>query len=286
MRSALGIIHYTTLEAIRKGTLITYFIIGLILIIIVAFGINLSPDDGTTMVLFGEKIEAKEIQGLDVASFWLLQLYNSSAWAIMLFGLFGTAGLIPSFVNKGTAELFLSKPLTRPNIFIARITGAIGSITMNVLFFTVGIWLVFGIKLGVWNAGFLASALLTSYIFACFFSIAVISGIITQSTGVAILMGFMFSIFAGALETREFFLYKIWDNSIYHTTLDILYYCTPQLKAMENSAGTLIGVMKLPDIPQFANRPQEFTILPFLYSTLSAGALYVLAILYYRRKDY
>ncbi|HEY4611555.1 MAG TPA: hypothetical protein VII11_01065, partial [Bacteroidota bacterium] len=139
---------------------------------------------------------------------------------------------------------------------------------------------------GVWHWGFLASSIFTSYIFACFFSVAVLAGIATQSTGVAIIMGFGYSILSGMLETREQFLFRVWDNTIYHRSLDVLYYLTPQLDAMKNSAGTLIGKISAPAARQMANIPEEFTILPFIYSTLSAGALYILAILHFKRKDY
>ncbi|MCI0706156.1 MAG: ABC transporter permease [Ignavibacteriae bacterium] len=286
MRSALGVIRYTTLEAIRKGTLIAYFIIGTLIILVFLLGIRLSPEDGTSMEFFGNKVATREIMGLDLVNFWLLQLYGSASGAIMLFGLFGTAGMIPSFVEKGTAELFLSKPLSRASLFISRFTGAVGGISLNIVFFTIGMWLVFGIKLGVWNWGFLASAFFTSYIFACFFSVAVLSGIITQSTAVAIIMGFAFSLFSGILETRELVLYKAWDNAIFHRTLDVLYYITPQLDAMKNSAGTLIGTLEIPAARRLANIPESFTILPFVYSTLSATALYSLSIWYFKRKDY
>ena len=286
MKAELGVFRYTMLEAVRKGTLIAYFIIGTLIILVFAVGIRLSPGDAVTIEFFGTKMGVREIQGMNAPDFWLLQLYSNASGAILLFGLFGTAGLIPSFLDKGTAELFLSKPLSRTNLFISRFLGALGGISANIIFYTVGMWLVFGIKLGVWSWGFLASAFFTSYIFACFYSIAVLSGIITQSTGVAIIMGFAFSILSGILETRELILFRIWDNPVYHKALDVLYYMTPQLDAMKNSAGTLIGKLNNPAMRQMTNIPEQFTFLPYLYSTLSAGAFYALSILYFKRKDY
>jgi len=285
MRGELGIFLFTMKEAVRKGTLIAYFVIGTIIIAIFALGIGLSPEDSSVITFFGAKMPARGIQDENVVDLLLLQLYSSASGGIMLLGLFGTAGLIPSFLEKGTAELFLSKPVSRMNVFIARFVGALAGITLNIVYFTIGMWLVFGIKLGVWHWGFLASSLLTSYIFACFFSVAVIAGIVTQSTGVAIILGFSFSILSGMLETREALLFKVWDNAIYHRTLDLLYYVTPQLDAMSKSAGTIIG--KYPISRNLLVKvPETFDILPFLYSTLSAGAFYVLAILYFKRKDY
>jgi hypothetical protein len=107
-----------------------------------------------------------------------------------------------------------------------------------------------------------------------------------QSTGMAIILAFGVSLLSGVLEARERFLYTIWDNVIYHRTLDVFYYMTPQLSAMGKSASTLISSFPFSTSPRSALPPQEFNILPFVYSTLSAGVMYALAILIFRRRDY
>lgn len=284
MKEAYGVFLFTMKEAIRKGTLMAYFVIASVIIGVFAFGIKLSAD-GTAIVFFGATIPEPGLR-IPVAEFLLLQLYNGSSSSITLLGLFGTAGLIPSLLEKGTIELFLSKPISRANTFLSRCAGAVAGIALNIIYFTLGIWLVFGLKLGVWHWGFLATSLVSSYIFGCFFAVAALVGMYAQSAGVAIILAFGVSLLSGVLETRELFLYKIWDNIIYHRTLDVLYYITPQLSAMGKSASALISSTPLPASVRSALPAQEFNILPYIYSTLSSGAMYALAVLIFRRRDY
>lgn len=284
MREAYGVFLVTAKEAIRKGTLMAYFVIASTIIVVFAFGIKLS-DDGTAVMFFGATIPEPGLR-IPVADFLLLQLYNGSSSSIILLGLFGTAGLISSLLEKGTIELFLSKPISRASIFLSRCAGALAGIALNIVYFTFGIWLVFGLKLGVWHWGFLATSLVSSYIFGCLFAVAALVGMYTQSTGVAIILAFGVSLLSGVLETRELFLYKVWDNIIYHRTLDVLYYITPQLNAMGKSASTLISAIPFPASGWSALPPREFSVMPFVYSTLSAGAMYALAIVIFRRRDY
>jgi ABC-type transport system involved in multi-copper enzyme maturation permease subunit len=286
MKGSLGIVLYTLKETIRKGTLMAYFIIGTIIILIFAFGIKASSDDSSMITFFGSTMPARATHGPSIVDFLLIQVYNGASGSIMLLGLFGTAGLIPSLLEKGTIELFLSKPVSRTNLFLSRCGGALSGIMLNILYFTLGIWFVFGIKLGVWHWGFLASSLLTSYVFLCFFSVAALFGVATQSAGVAIIVAFFVNMASGMLDVRELTLFKIWDNAVYHRALDVLYYVLPQMSAMTKSTATLIAKLSIPSSARLANMPENFTILPFLYSTLSAGAMYLLAVLYFKKKDY
>ncbi len=286
MKGSLGILLYTLRETIRKGTLMAYFIIGTIIILIFAFGISVSADDSSTITFFGSTMPRRAAQSPSIVDFLLLQVYNAASGSIMLLGIFGTAGLIPSLLEKGTIELFLSKPVSRTNLFLSRCGGALAGIMLNILYFTLGIWFVFGIKLGVWHWGFLASSIFTSYVFLCFFSVAAWFGVATQSAGVAIIVAFFVNMVGGMLEVRELTLFKIWDNDIYHRTLDVLYYVLPQMSAMTKSTATLIGKIPIPPNARLANMPENFTIVPFLYSTLSAAAMYFLAVLYFKKKDY
>jgi ABC-type transport system involved in multi-copper enzyme maturation permease subunit len=284
VKEAYGVFLFTIKETVRKGTLLAYFVIASVIIGLFAFGIKLSAD-GSAIIFFGAEIPEPR-SPIPVAELLLLQLYNGSSSLITLLGLFGTAGLIPSLLEKGTIDLFLSKPISRANIFLSRCAGALTGIAFNIIYFTLGIWVVFGIKLGVWHWGFLATSLVSSYIFGCFFAVAALVGTYAQSTGVAIILAYLVSLLSGALETRELFLYRVWDNMIYHRTLDALYYITPQLNAMGKSASALISSIPLPASVRAAQTAQEFSMLPFFYSTLSSGAMYTLAILIFRRRDY
>jgi ABC-type transport system involved in multi-copper enzyme maturation permease subunit len=275
-----GMIRFTIGETLRKGTLLFYFGVGTFILIIFASGIGQSPEDSNVVTLFGNPVSKQSIQDHNVVEFILVMLHRQSVSAIMLFGIFGIAGLIPSMLEKGKIDLFLSKPLTRGELLMARSIGAVSGIAINLIYFFLGIWLIFGLRIGVWHWGFLSSVIYVIIAFFCYYSVVAIVGLITRSTGFSILLAFLFSIISWGLEKREQGLYVIWDNSIYHRLLDGLYYLTPQLSAMLENSTRIVGEMPL------MQQSVEFTIIPFVYSLLATSLLYFLAVLYFSRQDY
>jgi len=274
----------TIRESILKGTLVFYFIFGNLVILFFAIAIGSHEVDGTTVLtFFGEDFAAKGIGTMGPVDFILYQVFQASTQSVILLGIFATAGLIPSMLEKGTVELYLSKPISRTQLFLSRSLGACAGIAANLLYFAIGIWLVFGLKVAVWHWGFLLAILMAVLVFIFYFSIVAFTALVARGSGFAIMLAFIYSFFAGALEMREVGLYRLWDNVVYHRVLDALYYCTPQLTGMMNSANRLIA--ELPMSP-LLHTPNEFTIMPFVYSFLSASAFYAAGAYYFSRQDY
>ncbi|MGD1045484.1 MAG: hypothetical protein ABR936_09185 [Bacteroidota bacterium] len=272
--------RFTVEEAMRRGTLIFYFIVATIILLLMTLGISHPVNDMDMVTLFGNPLARLSQPGLNVVEFLLIQLHSLSIFGIILLGIFGVAGLIPSMLEKGMIDLFLSKPLTRAELLMARAFGAVSGIAFNLIYFFLGVWLIFGLKVGVWHWGFLSSTIYVVYAFVCFFSVVTIVGLITRSSGFSIMLAFVFSIVSWGLEVRENGLYRLWDNVVYHRVLDALYYLTPQLNAMLENSTRVIG--KLPYIP---NAP-DFTFMPFIYSFFSTCLIYFLSIWYFSRQDY
>ena len=195
--------RFTVEEAVRKGTLIFYFIIATIILILLTLGISHPVDEPDMVTLFGNPLARLSQQGLNVVEFLLIQLHSVSVFWIIFFGMFGVAGLIPSMLEKGTIDLFLSKPLTRAELLMARALGAVTGIALNLLYFFFGVWLIFGLKVGVWHWAFLSSVIYVIYAFVCFFSVVTLVGLITRSSGFSIMLAFVFSIVSWGLEVRE-----------------------------------------------------------------------------------
>jgi len=256
--------RFTVEEAVRKGTLIFYFCVSTIILLLFALFAGKSPAN-------------PNISELDAIENNLIMLHSVSVSWIILLGIFGIAGLIPSMLEKGTIDLFLSKPLARVELLMARALGAVAGIALNLLYFFIGIWLILGLKAGVWHWAFLSSVIYVIYAFICFFSVVTLVGLITRSSSFSILLAFVFSFVSLVLEARERGLYLLWDNVVYQRVLDVFYYITPQLNAMLENSTRVVG--RLPYAP-------EFTIMPFVYSFFSTLLLYSLSAWYFSRQDY
>ena len=275
-----ALFRLTLFEAIRRGTLIAYFAIGTIVIVAFAIWLKRAPSDPNAIILFGNLMPNMVGSALTSAQFLLLVHFKQSTSAIILLGTFGTAGLMTSLLDKGTIELYISKPLHRWQIFLSRAFGATAGASINVIYYIAGIWLIFGLKLGVWNGGFLVSGILVGFAFVCYYSIVSFVGLWTRSAVFSNIVGLMFSFVSTGLELREKTMYKVWDNAIYHRFLDACYYCTPQLDGMLTNAGKLIGRLPL------SEEPSAFSASPFLYSIASATLFYWLSVRYFTKQDF
>ena len=273
-------LRFTISEAVRKGTLIFYAAIATLIMVFFAIGISRPGDTPGMVTFFGMPMPSPPGHQFDVVQFIIVTLHRQSVFWIVVFGVFGTAGLIPSLLEKGTAELFLSKPLSRLHLMLARAAGAVGGIALNIVYFTAGIWLVFGLKLGVWHAGLLLSSLALAYTFWCYFSVVTFVALITRSTGFTVMLALSYTIISWGLELRERGLYVLWDNVVYQRVLDGLYYLLPQLNAMLSNSSLIVGT-----IP-FTHETAQFTIMPFVYSLGSSVLLYAGSIWYFSRQDY
>lgn len=275
----------TIREAILKGTLIFYFAVGNIIIIFFAFALTVSPDDGKTLLLLGNPVTPRGIEGFKPVEFLILQLFQSSISSLILFGVFATAGLIPAMLEKGTVELYLSKPLSRSSLLLFRSAGACGGIMVNILYFAAGIFAVFGFKTGVWHSALFPAALMASVAFFFYYSIVAFSTVVLRSTGFTIMLAFVYSLFSGALALREKVLYPWWDNIVYHRFLDAVYYATPQMDEMLTNSARILGTN--PFILQgIGSASQTFDVMPFVCSLLSASLIYGGAVWYFSSQDF
>jgi ABC-type transport system involved in multi-copper enzyme maturation permease subunit len=272
--------RFTVSETLRKGTLMFCFAIGTIVLLIFTLGLSRSPVDYNVVTMFGIPFSTTSTMNFDLVDFLFVALLQISLLPILLLVTFGVSGLVPDMLEKGTIELFLSKPLTRTELFIARSLGASSGITLNLIYFFLGMWIIFGLKLGTWHSSVLLFILLFTLTYYCFYSIVAVIGLITRSTALTVMLSIVFVIISGGLEVRVNGMYLLWDNVFYHRILDALYYLTPQLSAMiDNSTKIITKIQTTPGAT-------EFTITPFIYSFFSTTLLYLLSIWYFYRRDY
>jgi len=279
--NAFWLSYLTVREAVFKGTLLFFFAVANVIIAFFIFAIDSTNGD---LSIFGNPITPRGISDFNAVDFLFLQLFSGSTFWVILFGLFATAGLIPAMLEKGTVELYVSKPISRPLLLMSRSVGACAGIALNLVYFALAIWLIIGVKTGIWHQGFLLASLTVIPLFFFYYSVVALIALVSNSTGFSIMFALVFWFFSSALHVREMALYPWWDNPVFHRLLDSLYYATPQISAMLESATKLIG-------PDIMRRPTAlaqggFDPLPFLYSLLSSSLLYAIASWRFSRKDY
>ena len=108
----------------------------------------------------------------------------------MLLAILASAGLIPTIFEPGRIELLLSKPIERWHILLGRYLGNLLVIALNIFYPVLTLWIIFGVKTGVWTAGFLWGSVLTLFMFAVYLSVILLVGVVWESAVVATMITF------------------------------------------------------------------------------------------------
>src|SRR5205085_1146531 len=113
---------------------------------------------------------------------------NIGAFIALMMGIVITAFFIPNMLRKGTVDMLVSKPIHRPVLLIYKYIGGMTFMFLNAVVAVGGIWLVVGLRSGIWTNGFLGTILTLTFFFAILYSISTLFGVLTRSSIVAILV--------------------------------------------------------------------------------------------------
>lgn len=148
----LTIAWKTGFESVKRVTMLIFLGIGTIIMLAVLFGLRVDYVDGhpDTLILFGNAIPINE-GFIDPSAYIYLFTIGGSLMGMMLFGMIATAGIIPSFLKRGTIDIYLSKPISRLHLLFSKYLGGVSAIAAALLYFFLGMFLIVAIKTGYWN---------------------------------------------------------------------------------------------------------------------------------------
>ncbi len=107
---------------------------------------------------------------------------------------------------------------------------------LNILYFLAGLWLVIGLRVGVWDVRFLAAPLGMTYAFLCLYAVVSFLGVASRNTAIAIIGAFLYQfVIVHLLQDRELVLYPLSGSEAVHRVFDGLYYLFPQTSAVQQS---------------------------------------------------
>lgn len=108
-------------------------------------------------------------------------------WIFALLAVVITAAFIPNIMAKGALDLLISKPVGRVWLLVCKFIGGLTFMFLITAFAVGGVYLMFGIRVGVWTPHFLAAIPLLTLQFAILYSVSTLVGVLTRNTLVAIL---------------------------------------------------------------------------------------------------
>jgi hypothetical protein len=123
----------------------------------------------------------------------LVLLSNFVVGMIGIFcGIIVTASIIPQTFEAGAIDLLLSKPISRPLLFLTKFAGGCAFTLINAAYILGGLWLVVGLRHGVWYGALLWCVPIFLFVFAVYYGVSALAGAIWRNTIVSVVVTFLF----------------------------------------------------------------------------------------------
>src|SRR5204863_5803875 len=134
--------------------------------------------------------------------------------------IFATAHLVPRLQEKGTIDLYLSRPLARVPLLLSRYLAGLLLSAANLVYLIGSIWAIVIWKTHVVHPRFLLAGTIILFTIAVLLASAFLIGVVTSSTGVCIMATYAIFLFSAALAAHDQIaavLSSQWSANLVHT---------------------------------------------------------------------
>lgn len=107
-------------------------------------------------------------------------------------GVLVTASIIPQTYAAGAIDLLLSKPISRPLLFLTKYVGGCMFLLINAAYVIGGLWLIAGLRLGQWSNRLLLCIPVFMFLFAIYYAVSALAGVIWRNAIVSVVMAILF----------------------------------------------------------------------------------------------
>ncbi len=264
MRKFAAVLYDSMLEIIHRKMLYLYGAVTVLITLIFILVPSVSID--------GHSVIDNNPTAQSFVSTLIAQLFSKYMGFAMFLMVFGAAGLLPSYLNKGRVELNLSKPISRIKLLLMKFCSVYLIMIAVMVLMCLPLWLVLSFRLDgpIWT--FFPGLLVGCIEFLVIYSIVFILGLVSSSTAVAIIGYFALSIATGLLAKREFaygFLGKAWQ-----VAFDTIYHILPKMDQIADNTTSLILNEGLTNFYAVWS------------SVLFAAVMILLAVFIFLKKDY
>ncbi len=173
--------------------------LGLSAIVVLVFGSIGFNDEGMSLFFGLTQIESEVVNaGSPWARGLYIGIYSSFlvtiwlGWIATVLALISTCTIFPEFVQGGSIELSISKPISRLHLFFMKYAVSLSFVVLQVLLFCGGIFLCVGLRIGEWNWGIFYAIPIITVFYSYLFSVCVLVGMVTRSGITALLITGLF----------------------------------------------------------------------------------------------
>jgi len=178
-------------EAAARWTLVAYFALSSLFILIFALSVNLDIANGA---LAGAKLFGKDLPmhgyapDLEKIVGAFESVFSGLLYPLATFlAIFATAHLVPRLQEKGTIDLYLSRPMARVPLLLSRYLSGLLLSAANLVYLIGSIWAIVIWKTHVVHPRFLLAGVIILFTIAVLLASAFLIGVVTSSTAVCIM---------------------------------------------------------------------------------------------------
>jgi ABC-type transport system involved in multi-copper enzyme maturation permease subunit len=284
MRAFAASVQEVFREAAARWTLIAYFALSSLFILVFACAVNLDIVDGALAGarLFGQSVEIGS-RTVDVDKI-VLGFESGFSGFLYLVGtflaLFATAHLVPRLQEKGTIDLYLSRPVGRVPLLLSRYAGGLLLAAANLVYLIGAMWLIVVWKTRVLHPRFLLSGAVILFAFAALLAFAFLVGVVTSSTGVSLMTTYALFFLGAALAAHDRIAAAV-STELSARIVQGLYWALPKTAELGQATVALVAGKEAPE------RLADFNALGVYGSTaVFAVASLALASWLFSRKDF
>lgn len=254
--------------------------------------------------------------------FWESYLINWIGAAIaLLISTIVTAFFIPNMLRKGTVDMLVVKPISRPALLMYKYIGGLTFMFLNTVVAVGGIWFMLGLRTNLWGTGFLLSIFVLTFQFALYYAVSTFFAVLTRSPIVSILMTCLFWFVCAVIIGYGYSLVDmsrrfsdIMDNmqvdvadeegpakariaekkplpDAVYATADVLHFIAPHLKDLDTLTDKwILDDVTPPDSPQRKGADKAYAGFHWT-EAISVTSFYIVVLLalscwWFARKDY
>jgi len=271
-------------EAAARWTLAAYFALSTLFILIFAFAVNLDIVDGALAGarLFGRSVDLPGSRvDLDKLVLGFESGFSAFLYLVGTFlAVFATSHLVPRMQEKGTVDLYLSRPVGRISLLLSRYAAGLLLAAANLVYLIGSIWAIVIWKTKVVHPRFLLGGGVILFAIAALLAFAFLVGVVTSSTGVSIMSTYGVFFFAALLAQHQRIaaaVSKEWQATVVHA----LYWILPKTAELGQAVVAFVAAGHAPD-----RLSQGLTWMTFATTGAFGVACLGLSSFLFRRKDF
>jgi ABC-type transport system involved in multi-copper enzyme maturation permease subunit len=202
-----------------------------------------------------------------------VQFFSGFVSFLVFLAVMAGAGVIPAMLEKGRADFYLSKPVSRRMLMTGKLFSVWVVYGLTVVICSILAYVVVALSSGVFSAGMFYQVGMAMVSLLIWLSIVALAGVLTNSTAMAVAAAFLVWVAHSIFDEHELIKGFLESRLLAHL-VDFLYYVLPKTSAIGDIAVRL------------ASDRSVGSWMPVWSSLLFALVMFYAAIWAFNRRDY